>query len=102
MMITPERAGPGAAVQWSRVCKYPPLQTGYKRHKNNDPRSPTGPAAQPVTAIGLANLANGDDRGKAAISAHLLAIAPLPAIRCAVAPGPAEVHDEGMGRALPH
>jgi len=55
-----------------------------------------------VTAIGLANLANGDDRGKAAISAHLLAIAPLPAIRCAVAPGPAEVHDEGMGRALPH
>jgi hypothetical protein len=71
-------------------------------HKNSDPRSPTGPAAQPVTAAGLANLANGDDRGNAAIRAGLLAIVPLPAIRCAVAPGPAEVHDEGMGRALPH
>ena len=55
-----------------------------------------------MTVAGLANFPNGDDQGKAAISAGLLAIAPLPAIRCAVAPGPAEVHDEGMGPALPH
>ena len=71
-------------------------------HKNSDLPSPSGPAAQPVTVAGLANFPNGDDQGKAAISAGLLAIAPLPAIRCAVAPGPAEVHDEGMGPALPH
>lgn len=102
MMITPERAGQGAAVQWNRVCEYSPMQIGYKRNKNSDPRSPTSPAARSVTGAGLANLANGDDRGKAAIRVGLLAIAPLPAIRCAVAPGPAEVHDERMGRALPH
>jgi hypothetical protein len=33
MMITPERAGPGAAVQWNRVCEYSPMQIGYKRIK---------------------------------------------------------------------
>jgi hypothetical protein len=78
------------------------MQTGCKSIKIAIRDPAHRPAAKPMAAAGLANLANGDDRGNAAIRAHLLAIAPLPAIRCAVAPGPAEVHDETMGRTLPH
>ena len=78
------------------------MQTGCKRIRITIRHPVTGPAAQPVAAAGLANLANGDDRGSAAIRARSLAIAALPAILCAVAPRPAEVHDERMGRTLPH
>jgi hypothetical protein len=74
------------------------MQTGHKRIKIAIRYPAHGPAARPVAAAALANLANGYDRGNTAIRARSPAIAPLPAIFCAVAPGFAAVHDERMGR----
>ena len=103
MVITPERVRMGEAVPIEPRLRISANANRRQTHKNSGSAFPlTGPAAQPVAAAGLANLANGHDRGSAPFAPAHLAIAALPATRCEVAPGPAEVHDETMGRALPN